>query len=153
MREMLSVADEITKKEPDSMDVALGAAIRIRRRIHGLSQEALAQKCGVTFQQIQKYESGFNRVSFSRLVLISRALGCRVTELLSVLELDEDVQDSLDLVSTLALPGATDLLAAYGRIPPAARASLIGLIRAIEQTLATASPAADQGATARATVD
>ena len=65
---------EVSTKAPDPMDIALGAAVRIRRRTIGMSQEALAEQCGVSFQQIQKYENGANRISFSRLVQISRAL-------------------------------------------------------------------------------
>jgi len=68
------------------MDVALGAAVRIRRRTIGISQEALAEQCGVSFQQIQKYENGANRISFSRLVQIARALKCRVVDLMDVLD-------------------------------------------------------------------
>ena len=56
------------------MDVALGAAVRIRRRTIGMSQEALAEQCGVSFQQIQKYESGANRIAASRLWKIAQAL-------------------------------------------------------------------------------
>ena len=54
---------ELSTKAPDPMDVALGAAVRIRRRTLGISQEALAEQCGVSFQQIQKYENGSNRLS------------------------------------------------------------------------------------------
>src|SRR6476469_9197958 len=77
---------ETSTKAPDPMDVALGAAVRIRRRTLGISQEALAEQCGVSFQQVQKYENGANRISFSRLVQIARALNCRVTELMDVLD-------------------------------------------------------------------
>ena len=58
---------DMSSKTPDPMDVALGAAVRIRRRSLGISQETLADHCGVSFQQIQKYENGANRISFSRL--------------------------------------------------------------------------------------
>ena len=77
---------EVSTKAPDPMDIALGAAVRIRRRTIGMSQEALADQCGVSFQQIQKYENGANRISFSRLVQISRALRCRVTERVEVVD-------------------------------------------------------------------
>ena len=75
---------EVSTKAPDPMDIALGAAVRIRRRTIGMSQEALAEQCGVSFQQIQKYENGANRISFSRLVQIARALRCRVTDLMAI---------------------------------------------------------------------
>ena len=55
------------ESSPNRLDVALGLRIRQRRKSLGVSQTALADAIGLTFQQIQKYERGFNRVSFSRL--------------------------------------------------------------------------------------
>jgi transcriptional regulator with XRE-family HTH domain len=57
----------MTKRKPDPIDVHVGANIRIFRLAKGFSQTALGDAVGVTFQQIQKYESGANRVSSSRL--------------------------------------------------------------------------------------
>ena len=51
----------------DPVDIAVGARIRLLRKLRGLSQQALAEAAGVTFQQIQKYERGANRVSASML--------------------------------------------------------------------------------------
>lgn len=114
------------------MDVALGAAVRIRRRTIGISQEALAEQCGVSFQQIQKYENGANRISFSRLVQIARALKCRVVDLMDVLDgPDRETAGDLDMLTRLRMPGAVELLAAYERMPPEARTSLVGLLRAV----------------------
>ncbi len=59
---------------PDPADVKVGARIRARRSVLGLSQERVAEAVGVTFQQIQKYESGSNRVSASRLLKIAEFL-------------------------------------------------------------------------------
>src|SRR5690349_6174970 len=118
-------------KAPDPMDVALGAAVRIRRRTIGISQEALAEQCGVSFQQIQKYENGANRISFSRLVQIARALKCRVVDLMDVLDgPDREITGDLDLLTRMRTPGAIELLAAYEQMPPEARTSLVGLLRA-----------------------
>src|SRR5215813_7089957 len=114
------------------MDVALGAAVRIRRRTIGISQEALAEQCGVSFQQIQKYENGANRISFSRLVQIARALKCRVVDLMDVLDApDREASGDLDLLARMRTPGALELLAAYERMSPEARGSLVGLLRAL----------------------
>jgi transcriptional regulator with XRE-family HTH domain len=71
-------------KTPKTDDVALGAAIRQRRILLGLSQEKLADEIGLTFQQVQKYEKGTNRVSWSRLVQISKALSCSVPQLMQM---------------------------------------------------------------------
>src|SRR6185437_3860998 len=66
---------------PDRLDQALGLAIRLRRHARGLSQSALGEAIGVSFQQVQKYERGSNRVSFSTMVRICQALGCQVSDL------------------------------------------------------------------------
>jgi transcriptional regulator with XRE-family HTH domain len=114
------------------MDIALGAAVRIRRRTIGMSQEALAEQCGVSFQQIQKYENGANRISFSRLVQIARALRCRVVDLMDVLDTpDRETGGDLDLLTRMRTPGALELLAAYERMAPEARTSLISFLRAL----------------------
>src|SRR5436309_4444734 len=114
------------------MDIALGAAVRIRRRTLGISQEALAEQCGVSFQQVQKYENGANRISFSRLVQIARALKCRVVDLMDVLDApDRETSGDLDLLTRMRTPGALELLAVYERLAPEARTSLINFLRAL----------------------
>lgn len=59
---------------PAELNQRLGAVIRQKRVLLGLSQEALAKRVGVTFQQVQKYEKGSNQVGFSMLVELARAL-------------------------------------------------------------------------------
>lgn len=67
-----------TTTTPDPTDVHVGTVIRRRRRYLNISQVALAGKLGVTFQQVQKYERGANRVSASMLLRTARALGVGV---------------------------------------------------------------------------
>ncbi|WP_395673055.1 helix-turn-helix domain-containing protein [Phenylobacterium sp.] len=123
---------ESSTKAPDPMDIALGAAVRIRRRTLGISQESLADQCGVSFQQIQKYENGANRISFSRLVQIARALSCRVVDLLEVLDgADRATPQDLDLLARMRTPGALELLIAYERLPPESRSSLVNFLRTV----------------------
>ena len=122
-----------SNKTPDPMDVALGAAVRIRRRTIGMSQEALAEQCGVSFQQIQKYENGANRISFSRLVQIARALRCRVVDLMDVLDTPGSDEGDVDLLSRMRTPGALEMLAAFERLPQEARSSLVSLLRALTE--------------------
>lgn len=124
---------EVSTKAPDPMDIALGAAVRIRRRTIGMSQEALAEQCGVSFQQIQKYENGANRISFSRLVQIARALRCRVTDLMDVFDGggDREMTEDLDLLTRMRTPGALELLSAYELLAPDVRSSLVSLVRAL----------------------
>lgn len=64
----------VDSKMPTPMDVQVGQRLRELRRSKGLSQEKLAEQLGVTFQQIQKYERGANRIAAGRLYDLSRAL-------------------------------------------------------------------------------
>ena len=64
---------------PDPIDIHVGKRIKLRRTLLHISQEQLAGDIGVTFQQVQKYESGHNRVSASRLFDISRVLNCPIS--------------------------------------------------------------------------
>lgn len=66
------------KGSAEPVDKHVGKRLRIRRSLLGLSQERLAEQVGVTFQQIQKYERGANRVSSSRLFQFSKVLGVPV---------------------------------------------------------------------------
>jgi len=59
---------------PHPVDVHVGQAVRWRRKLRGLSQQALARRLGLTFQQVQKYETGANRISASALHAIARTL-------------------------------------------------------------------------------
>ncbi len=63
---------------PDPVDLLVGGRIKLRRTLMGMSQERLADALGLTFQQVQKYERGANRVSASRLAHIARALGVSI---------------------------------------------------------------------------
>ena len=110
------------KDRPNRLDVALGLHILQRRRALGISQTALANAIGLTFQQIQKYERGVNRVSFSRLVYIAHALDCRVIDLIGDLD-DASIPSPLFRQDTAHLreAGAPDLLAAYAAVPPSLR--------------------------------
>jgi transcriptional regulator with XRE-family HTH domain len=103
---------------PSPLDIALGANIRQRRKALRVSQTALAEAIGLTFQQIQKYERGTNRVSFSRLVGIAHALDCRVVELIGDLD-SETPQSSLfrEEAAHLRVEGGAELLAAYAAAP------------------------------------
>ena len=68
----------MTKRDPNFVDRHVGNRVRMRRLLVGMSQEKLGELLGITFQQVQKYEKGSNRVSASRLYQISRVLGVPV---------------------------------------------------------------------------
>jgi transcriptional regulator with XRE-family HTH domain len=71
--------DGIGFQRQSSIDGHVGARIRVRRMIIGMSQEQLGASIGVAFQQVQKYERGVNRVSASRLYALALALGVSVS--------------------------------------------------------------------------
>ncbi len=69
----------MVKKNPNPVDVHVGRRVRMRRVLIGLSQEKLGEQLGLTFQQVQKYEKGSNRISASRLYQIAHILGVPVS--------------------------------------------------------------------------
>lgn len=68
----------MTRRDPNFVDVHVGNRIRMRRQVIGMSQEKLGELLGITFQQVQKYEKGSNRISASRLYYTSKILGVPV---------------------------------------------------------------------------
>ena len=67
------------KSSPDPVDIHVGARVRLRRTLLGMSQEKLGKALGLTFQQVQKYERGANRIGSSRLYQLSRILDVPVS--------------------------------------------------------------------------
>jgi transcriptional regulator with XRE-family HTH domain len=118
-------------KSPHPVDIAVGARVRTARVARGLSQAALAEQLGLTFQQVQKYERGANRISASKLVEIARTLEVAPAEFLQ--GLDSDAVQALG-PSTLSLAGAPELLASYAKLPPHIRAALVRLARDLAAT-------------------
>ena len=70
----VAIGTKFVKKPPNPIDRHVGSRVRMRRVLLGLSQEKLGEALGLTFQQIQKYEKGINRIGASRLQQISRTL-------------------------------------------------------------------------------
>lgn len=68
----------MAKKQPSSIDAHVGSRVRLRRMLIGMSQEKLGELLGLTFQQVQKYEKGANRIGASRLYDISTILNVPV---------------------------------------------------------------------------
>ncbi len=68
----------VSTKRPNPVDVHVGTRVRLRRMLIGMSQERLGELMGLTFQQIQKYEKGVNRVGASRLHRLSKVLSVPV---------------------------------------------------------------------------
>lgn len=74
--------DRHAPRRPVDLDKAIGERLRALREARGLTQAALAARCGLSFQQIQKYERGINRISASRLYAFAAALGVDVATFL-----------------------------------------------------------------------
>ena len=123
-------------KRPDPVDVEVGHRIRIERLSRGLSQTALANQLGVTFQQVQKYEKGVNRVGAGRLTKIAEVLGVPVSTFFSGKEVLESEQnrngDEASPLKLLTVSGAFRLLRAYADIEDSnLRRSIVDLVEQI----------------------
>jgi len=71
---MALVGERMAGKKPNPVDQHVGSRVRLRRMLLGMSQERLGESLGLSFQQVQKYEKGVNRIGASRLFQISKIL-------------------------------------------------------------------------------
>ena len=116
------------------VDVHVGKRVRHRRWMVAMTQQQLAEKVGIKFQQIQKYETGMNRISASRLWDIAEALTVPVGYFFEGLDGEEQVQAAViegvpgDL---MANKEALDLIRSYYAIPEAQRRRLFELARVL----------------------
>jgi transcriptional regulator with XRE-family HTH domain len=102
------------KRRSDKRDIEVGRRLRTYRLQRGLSQERLADQLGVTFQQVQKYEKGTNRISAGRLQRISEVLDIPITEFFTAQRGSGGAQSEIfELLDTAA---ALRLVRAYSRI-------------------------------------
>jgi transcriptional regulator with XRE-family HTH domain len=119
----------MSTKMPDPLDVMVGAKIRIFRIHRRISQTNLAEQIGVTFQQVQKYEKGMNRVGAGRLSRIATVLGVSIGDLFE--SPGDKLADSASPFRLLAEPGALRLLKSYARTSdPCVRRAVIELAEA-----------------------
>ncbi|MEM8771922.1 MAG: helix-turn-helix transcriptional regulator [Pseudomonadota bacterium] len=126
---------------PHPIDVHVGRRLRARRRLLGLTQDALASAVSIKFQQIQKYESGVNRVSASRLWALSKALDVPVSYFFDGMNGSEPVFETspLGVYDSEALPSAEildeketiDLVRFYYQLDKEPRRRLLDLARAM----------------------
>lgn len=126
-------------KTPNPIDVYVGQRVRSQRLVLGLSQERLAHALGVTFQQVQKYEKGSNRISASRLQMLARVMavdpsfffaGAPSFDLAMTGAIGEF--DPSDISSLMATPEGVALAKAFRSIRSAqVRKRVIDLVEAI----------------------
>lgn len=131
---------------PSPIDVHVGARVRLRRTLLGMSQEKLGEALGLTFQQIQKYERGVNRIGASRLFDLSRVLDVPISFFFDDMPdalggsrglmrtgLDAPQEASED--DTLHRRETLELVRAYYRITdPAVRKRVFDLIKSLTPT-------------------
>ncbi len=143
---------------PNPVDLHVGARIRLRRRMQGVSQEKLADALGLTFQQVQKYERGANRVSASKLYEIAAALRAPVAYFFDGLA--DPTGDELNgalvpaneesmVHSFLMTPEGLELAKLFPNIAPSlVRRRLLDLVRALADEDVEASSTMRSGGTA-----
>lgn len=120
---------------PDAVDIHVGNRIKMQRRIIGMSQTTLADGIGLTFQQVQKYENGKNRVSSSRLQQISELLGVPVAFFFEGAEKVARRRAPDYLVDLANAPGGIQLAKAFNRIEnKRTRRSIVDLVEMIADT-------------------
>lgn len=116
---------------PNPVDIHVGSRVRLRRTLLGMSQEMLGDAIGLTFQQIQKYERGTNRISASRLYDLSRALDVPVSFFFDGCD---DGASSISAVSAdrdLLTRGNLELLRNLNRLPDIARNEMRAMIKRV----------------------
>ena len=109
--------------KPNPVDMHVGARVRLRRTLLGLSQEKLGEAIGLTFQQVQKYERGANRIGASRLYDLSKVLDVKVSYFF------EDMSDQIAARSPRQIRGMVQEEDGYEPDPMAKRETL-ELVRA-----------------------
>lgn len=113
------------------VDIHVGKRIRHRRWMIGMTQQQLADKVGIKFQQIQKYETGMNRVSASRLWDIAETLGVEISFFFE--GLSEGAAPVPAQADIMADKEALDLVRSYYAIPEAQRRRLFDLARVLSE--------------------
>lgn len=125
------------ERSSTAIDAYVGRRLKQRREELGLSQERLADLLGISFQQVQKYERGFNRVGASRLFQIGEALSVQTAFFFEGLEPvrggvgeEKSGNDPLSVAALLAAPGAMELLAEYAKVKSVQqRKKIVELVR------------------------
>ncbi|MEP1444168.1 MAG: helix-turn-helix domain-containing protein [Hyphomicrobiales bacterium] len=128
------------KKKPNPIDIHVGSRVRLRRMMTNMSQEKLGEHLGITFQQIQKYEKGTNRIGASRLQSISNVLQVPVSFFFDGAPGPSGAPNSSGMeensssymVEFLSSPEGLQLNKAFSRIPDAkVRRRIVELVRSL----------------------
>ncbi len=110
----------VAKYGPNPVDVHVGGRVRLRRNLLGKSQENLGKALGLTFQQVQKYERGANRISSSKLFYLSQILDVPISYFF----------DDMPALGPDTMPGLSETKAAVFELDPLIKRETIELVRA-----------------------
>lgn len=116
----------MSKRNPNSADTHIGQRIRLARQVGKMSQQALAERLGLTYQQVQKYEKGMNRIAAGQLWKIAGILGLEMTWFIDGLDALPDESGRMMRISDDAIGLAIQL----DRLPGDRRALAIRIVRA-----------------------
>lgn len=124
------------KTSPHPVDLHVGQRIRLRRKLAGASQSQVADALGLTFQQLQKYERGTNRISASKLQALALHLQTPISWFFEGLEDPAAQSDAVDRRQTamdafLASREGVELALAFPRVRPAQRSQILALVRSL----------------------
>ncbi|SIR31690.1 Transcriptional regulator, contains XRE-family HTH domain [Rhizobium sp. RU20A] len=140
----------MTKKSPHAIDIHVGNRLRLRRAMLGMSQEKLGDHLGITFQQVQKYEKGTNRISASKLQMASEVLGVPVayffegTSQPQVQEVNSGFYAGDDVLEFIATrEGLAINRAILGIHDQRVRTKLLGLLKSLSGMADDVAPSAD----------
>ncbi|HEY0053258.1 MAG TPA: helix-turn-helix transcriptional regulator [Caulobacteraceae bacterium] len=129
--------DAAADRQPNPVDRHVGQRVRVLRKIQGISQERLADALGLTFQQVQKYEKGSNRISASKLWDISRFLNKPIAYFFEEIEVGETATGMAEPEQAnfrydfLATTEGIELAQAFPKLKPKQRRKLLELVRAM----------------------
>ena len=138
------------KRAPHPMDIHVGSRVRLRRMMQGLSQDKLGEELGLTFQQVQKYEKGVNRIGASRLYDIARVLEVPVQffyddfgdgpeTMIGFAETNPKTEERADFMQLLSTPEGMQLCRAYAAIKDyQVRRRVLDLVKALGEEAAEA---------------
>lgn len=133
----------MSAKKPNPIDTHVGSRVRLRRMLIGMSQERLGEQMGLTFQQIQKYEKGVNRIGASRLLNLSQILDVPVQFFFDGAPIDGDEATGAEngesfIYDFVNSREGLELNRAFVRIAdPRVRRSVIDLVRSLAEKRST----------------
>ncbi len=122
----------------NEIDVLVGNRIRARRYALGISQSELGEAIGVRFQQIQKYETGTNRVSASRLWAVAEKLRVEIEYFFEGIRAaapdDGATADNVDRMGFLSDQEAVQMMGLFQQLPHSQRSAVIAIVRSMAET-------------------